>query len=56
MTDKGLKYLSDIARAIELIDDFTKAAPTYTDYVADVKTQSAVERQLGIIGNNQKAP
>ena len=50
MTEKSLKYLSDIIRAIELIDDFTKSINNYTDFVNDLKTQSAVERQLGIIG------
>jgi uncharacterized protein with HEPN domain len=49
MTEKGLKYLSDIFQAIVLIEDFTKSITSYTDYVNDLKTQSAVERQLGII-------
>ena len=42
--------MSDILQAIELIEDFTKSITSYTDYVSDLKTQSAVERQLGIIG------
>jgi uncharacterized protein with HEPN domain len=50
MTEKGLKYLSDILQAIVLIEDFTKAISSYADYVSDLKSQSAVERQLGIIG------
>jgi uncharacterized protein with HEPN domain len=50
MTEKGLKYLADITQAIELIEDFTKSVSSYSDYVKDLKTQSAVERQLGIIG------
>ena len=50
MTEKGLKYLSDIFQAIVLIEDFTKSITSYSDYVGDLKTQSAVERQLGIIG------
>ena len=50
MTEKGQKYLSDILQAIELIEDFTKSITSYNDYVSDLKTQSAVERQLGIIG------
>ena len=50
MTEKGLKYLSDITQAIDLIEDFTKSVKSYNDYVKDLKTQSAVERQLGIIG------
>jgi len=50
MTDKGLKYLDDIIRAIELIEDFTSNISSFSDYSKDLKTQSAVERQLGIIG------
>ena len=50
MTEKGLKYLSDIFQAIELIEDFTSSLSSYDEYINDKKTQSAVERQLGIIG------
>jgi uncharacterized protein with HEPN domain len=50
MTEKGLKYLSDISQAINWIEDFTKSITSYKDYSEDVKTQSAVERQLSIIG------
>ncbi len=50
MTEKAIKYLSDILQAIELIEDFTSLISDYEDYVNDLKTQSAVERQLGIIG------
>ena len=50
MTDQGKKYLSDILQAIDLIESFTSDISEYNDYVADLKTQSAVERQLGIIG------
>jgi uncharacterized protein with HEPN domain len=50
MTEQAKKYLSDILRAIELIEQFTKTTDNYNDYSTDLKTQSAVERQLGIIG------
>ncbi len=50
MTDQGKKYLADILQAIELIESFTSDVSKYDDYIADLKTQSAVERQLGIIG------
>lgn len=50
MTDQGKKYLSDIVRAVELIEDFTSLISRFEDYENDLKTQSAVERQLGIIG------
>jgi uncharacterized protein with HEPN domain len=48
--EKGLKYLSDIIHALELIEDFTASISNYNEYESDLKTQSAVERQLGIIG------
>ena len=50
MTEKGLKYLSDILLAISLIEDFTAGIPNYNSYNSDLKTQSAVERQLVIVG------
>ena len=50
MTDQGKKYLSDILRAIDLIETFTSDVTDYDHYTKDIKTQSAVERQLGIIG------
>ncbi|WP_222851938.1 HepT-like ribonuclease domain-containing protein [Cyclobacterium plantarum] len=36
--------------SIELIEEFLSSISDYNDYTADPKTQSAVERQLGIIG------
>jgi uncharacterized protein with HEPN domain len=42
--------LSDILRAIELVEDFTREITDFNDYEADLKTQSATERQLAIIG------
>jgi uncharacterized protein with HEPN domain len=50
MTDQGKKYLTDIIHAIDLIESFTSGISGYDEYIADLKTQSAVERQLGIIG------
>ena len=50
MTDQGKKYLSDILQAINMIESFTADMSEYNEYIADLKTQSAVERQLGIIG------
>jgi uncharacterized protein with HEPN domain len=50
MTDQGKKYLADIIHAIDLIESFTSDISGYDEYIADLKTQSAVERQLGIIG------
>ena len=50
MTEASKKYLSDILQAISLIELFTINISGFNDYVSDLKTQSAVERQLGIIG------
>ena len=50
MTDKGRKYLSDILMAIELIEEFTADTKDFNVYEEDRKTQSAVERQLAIVG------
>ena len=50
MTDQEKKYLSDILEAIRKIEFFIQDTPTFELYVQDIKTQSAVERQLSIIG------
>ena len=50
MTEKIAKYLSDIQLAVLLIDEFLDGIENFTNYQSDRKTQSAVERQLGIIG------
>ncbi|WP_373060405.1 DUF86 domain-containing protein [Zunongwangia sp. H14] len=50
MTEKGKKYLSDILLAINLIENFIADTPNFNLYQNDLKTQSAVERQLAIIG------
>ncbi len=44
------KYLDDILFAITLIEEFTSGINSFADYEKDLKTKSAVERQLGIIG------
>ncbi len=50
MTDTARKYLSDIVRAILLIEEFTRDTRGFAAYQHDLKTKSAVERQLGIVG------
>ncbi len=50
MTEKGKKYLSDILQAIELIEAFSLETSSFSAYQSDLKTKSAIERQLGIIG------
>lgn len=50
MTQKSKKYLSDVLMAINLIREFTFEITDFNMYDKDRKTQSAVERQLVIIG------
>lgn len=50
MTGEIRKYLSDILIAIDLIEDFMSDVVDFNSYEKDAKTQSAVERQLMIIG------
>jgi uncharacterized protein with HEPN domain len=50
MTEKSKKYLSDVLMAIYLIREFTIDITDFNIYDKDRKTQSAVERQLVIIG------
>lgn len=49
MTERAKKYLFDILLSIEAIDEFLLDID-FNEYKNDLKTQSAVERQLGIIG------
>lgn len=48
--EKSKKYVSDILMAIELIEEFTFGITDFAAYDKDRKTQSAVERQLAIVG------
>jgi len=48
--DRVSKYLFDIQSCISLIESFLKDIDTFNDYQNDLKTQSAVERQLAIVG------
>jgi len=48
--DRVSKYLFDIQSSISLIESFVKDIDAFNDYQNDLKTQSAVERQLAIIG------
>ena len=49
MTERAKKYLYDILYSIDAINQFLLKV-NFIDYQNDLKTQSAVERQLGIIG------
>ncbi len=50
MTEEGKKYLSDVSMAIDLIETFISDTVDYAAFENDLKTQSAVERQLIIVG------
>ena len=50
MTERVEKYLYDILFAIDSIEKFVVTPRIFEDYQTDYKTKSAVERQLGIIG------
>ncbi|MFC6267169.1 HepT-like ribonuclease domain-containing protein [Frigoriflavimonas asaccharolytica] len=57
MMDRTTKYLNDILIAVDLIENFTADQKDFDEYQKDLKTQSAVERQLAIVGealNNLK--
>lgn len=54
MTEEGIKYLSDILLAIEFIEKFIEDTPDFVSYENDIKTQSATERQLAIVGEALK--
>jgi uncharacterized protein with HEPN domain len=46
-------YLWDVLQAIDLIEQFTRGR-TLADYSSDLLFRSAVERQLGIVGEALK--
>lgn len=50
MTEQARKYLSDIQVAIELVETFLEETRSFPSFQMDMKTKSAVERQLEILG------
>ena len=50
MTEQAKKFLVDILSAIESIESFIEPVHSFNEYQNDLKTRSAVERQLAIIG------
>lgn len=53
MQPRDVSYLLDILKAAELIEEFT-ANMNQSDFDSDLKTQSAVIRQLEIMGEATK--
>jgi uncharacterized protein with HEPN domain len=50
MREEVKKLLEDIRSSISKIQLFTDGISAFSEYQDDLKTKSAVERQLGIIG------
>ena len=50
MTEKTQKYLSDVLLAIEMIELFSEGITNFAEYQQDLKSKSAIERQLAIVG------
>ena len=50
MNKKAKTCLFDIRKAIQAIESFLQDVPDFAHYIADLKTRSAIERRLGIIG------
>ena len=48
--DRKVKLYVDIISSITLIEDFLGPINLFQQYSVDLKTKSAIERQLGIIG------
>jgi uncharacterized protein with HEPN domain len=48
--DRKVKLYYDIANAINLIEEFLGPINLFEEYTVDLKTKSAIERQLTIIG------
>jgi uncharacterized protein with HEPN domain len=49
-TAKKVKLFNDIINGIDFIEQFLGSIKFFEEYTEDQKTKSAIERQLGIIG------
>jgi uncharacterized protein with HEPN domain len=52
--DRKVKLFVDVVNSINLIEKFLGPINLFQQYTDDLKTKSAVERQLGIIGEAVK--
>jgi uncharacterized protein with HEPN domain len=48
--DRKVKLYIDIINSIDLIHEFIGTINLFEEYTVDMKTKSAIERQLGIVG------
>ena len=53
-TYRKIKLFNDIINSINLIEEFLGSISLFEEYTVDLKTKSAIERQLGIIGEATK--
>ena len=51
---RKVKLFNDIINSIILIEQFLGAINLFEEYTVDIKTKSAIERQLGIVGEAVK--
>ena len=52
--DRKVKLYFDIVNSIDLIQEFIGPINLFEEYTVDLKTKSAIERQLGIVGEAMK--
>ncbi len=48
--DRKIKLFNDIVSSIDNIERFLGSINLFEEYAVDLKTKSAIERQLGIVG------
>jgi uncharacterized protein with HEPN domain len=48
--NRKIKLYYDIVNSINLIEEFLGSINLFEEYTLDLKTKSAIERQLGIVG------
>jgi len=48
--ERKAKLYYDIVNSINLIEEFLGSINLFEEYTVDLKTKSAIERQLGIVG------
>ncbi|MGN6397608.1 MAG: HepT-like ribonuclease domain-containing protein [Mucilaginibacter sp.] len=48
--DRKIKLFNDIVTSIDNIERFLGSINLFEEYAVDLKTKSAIERQLGIVG------
>jgi uncharacterized protein with HEPN domain len=52
--ERKIKLFNDIINSINIIEEFLGSINLFEEYTVDLKTKSAIERQLGVIGEATK--